>query len=163
VQRSQIKEIPMPPVSPVSTFRLYLLRAGYLLLVVGLGLEMQVWPAVIYHVTTMELMQGVVTCMLCSLSLLAILGIRYPLQMLPLLFWEIGWKTIWLLSVALRQWSAGGLDPTFGGTLFACLFVVIFLAIVPWPYVLDTYVRKAGDPWRRRAPHPGNTPMSDAV
>jgi hypothetical protein len=135
----------------VSTFRLYLLRAGYLLLVVGVGVQLQVWSAVIHRVTTMELTHGVVTCMLCALSVLAVLGIRYPLQMLPLLFWEIAWKTIWLLSVALRQWSAGGIDPTFAETTFACLWVVLFWIIVPWSYVFKNYVKKAGDPWRVRS------------
>jgi hypothetical protein len=138
--------------------RLYLLRAGYLLLVVGLGLQLQVWSAVIYRVTTMELMHGVVTCMLCALSVLAVLGIRYPLQMLPLLFWEIAWKTIWLLSVALRQWSTGGIDPAFAETTFACLWVVIFLIVVPWSYVFENYVKKAGDPWRSRV---ARTPLPD--
>jgi hypothetical protein len=135
----------------VSTFRLNLLRAGYLLLVVGLGVEMGVWGAVIHRAPTMELMQGVVTCMLCALSVLAILGIRYPLKMLPLLFWEIAWKTIWLSSVALRQWSTGAFDPAFAETLFACLFVVIFLVIIPWRYVFENFARTPGDSWLRKA------------
>ena len=134
----------------VSTFRLYMLRAGYLLLFVG---QMQTWGSVIYRVPTMELMHGVVICMLCALSTLALLGIRYPLQMLPLLFWEIAWKTIWLTSVALRQWLTGGIDPAFAENTFACLFVVIFVIIVPWSYVFENYVKKPGDAWRSRVAH----------
>jgi hypothetical protein len=134
----------------VSTFRLYMLRAGYLLLFVG---QMQTWGSVIYRVPTMELMHGVVICMLCALSTLALLGIRYPLQMLPLLFWEIAWKTIWLTSVALRQWFTGGIDPAFAESTFACLFVVIFVIIVPWSYVFENYVKKPGDAWRSRVAH----------
>jgi hypothetical protein len=87
----------------VSTLRLYLLRAGYLLLVVGLGST--IWPAILDQ-TTWELMRGVVVSMLGAMSLLAVLGIRYPLQMLPLLFFELTWKSIWLLRVALPLWSA---------------------------------------------------------
>jgi hypothetical protein len=137
----------------VSMLRLYFLRAGYLLLVVGLGVEMQIWPAVIYRVPTMELMHGVVTCMLCALSILALLGIRYPLQMLPLLFWEIAWKTIWLLRVALPRWSAGGMDAATAENTFACSLVVIFVIIMPWSYVFENYVKRAGDPWRGRVAH----------
>jgi len=46
----------------VSTFRLYLLRAGYLLLVVGLGST--IWPAILDNTTTWELQRGVVVSML---------------------------------------------------------------------------------------------------
>lgn len=42
-------------------------------------------------------MHGVVNSMLLALVLLAVLGLRYPLKMLPLLFWEIAWKATCLL------------------------------------------------------------------
>ena len=92
----------------VSTFRLYLLRAGYLLLVVGLGST--IWPAILDNTTTWELQRGVVVSMLGAMSVLAVLGIRYPLQTLPLLFFELTWKSIWLLGVALPLWSAHQID-----------------------------------------------------
>ena len=132
----------------VSIMRLYLLRAGYLLIAVGLG--MQMWPAILYRVATMELMHGVVTCMLWALSVLALLGIRYPLQMLPLLLFETLWKVVWLLTVALPHWSAGAMDAGTAQTAIACLMGVIFPIIIPWSYVFKNYVKKAGDPWRRR-------------
>ncbi len=132
----------------VSTLRLHLLRAGYLLIAVGLAVQM--WPAVIYRVATMELARGTVTCMLCALSVLAVLGIRYPLQMLPLLFFEMVWKAIWLLRVALPQWSNGRMDAGTAESAIACLMGVIFPMIIPWSYVVENYVKKAGDPWRGR-------------
>ena len=46
----------------VSTVRVYLLRAGYLLLVVGLGST--IWPAILDNTTTWELQRGVVVSML---------------------------------------------------------------------------------------------------
>jgi hypothetical protein len=134
----------------VSTFRLYLLRAGYLLLVVGLGL--QIWPDFINNrVAGMELMEGAVTCMLLALSLLAWLGLRYPLRMLPLLFWEMAWKAAWLLVVALPHWSAGNMDDGTAATAFACLIGLVFPFLIPWSYVFENYVKRPGDPWRGRA------------
>jgi hypothetical protein len=61
----------------VSTFRRYLLRAGYLLLVVGLGST--IWPAILDNTTTWELQRGVVVSMLGAMSVLAVLAsdIRY--------------------------------------------------------------------------------------
>lgn len=133
----------------ISVFRLNLLRAGYLVLVVGLGLTL--WPSILDLSRTWGLTHGVVVSMLGAMSALAVLGLKYPLQMLPLLFFEMGWKTLWLLRVALPLWSAGKLDPATLQTVYECLGVVIFPIIIPWPYVFRTYFKKAGDPWRRSA------------
>lgn len=67
----------------VSLFRLYSLRAVYL--IIALGLALVVWPGVLRHAEPWGLAQGVVKCMLTAFSLLCIVGIRYPLQMLPVL------------------------------------------------------------------------------
>ena len=103
----------------VSIVRLTLLRAGYLLLVVGLG--PMIWPVILHHARTWELMHGVVACMLGALSVLALLGLRYPLQMLPLIFFELAWKAIWLLRVALPLWSAHRMDTATAETAGECL------------------------------------------
>ena len=132
----------------VSTFRLYLLRAGYLLLVVGLGAT--IWPAMVDGSTTWELMRGVVVSMLGALSLLAVLGIRYPLQMLPLLFFELTWKSIWLLRVALPLWSTDQMDARTWEMAMECLIAVIFLVVIPWPYVFQHYVKRDADAWGTR-------------
>src|SRR5208337_936194 len=135
----------------VSTFRLYLMRAMYLLIFVGLGSE--VWPGIIHHAKPWDLMHGVACSLLAALSALMALGIRYPLQMLPLLLFELLWKAIWLLAVALPLWSAHQLDPDTMETVKACLMgVVLCLIVIPWPYVLANYVKKPGDRWRRVAP-----------
>ena len=130
----------------VSLLRLYALRAGYLLLVVGLG--MVIWPGIIHHERPWTLMQGVVHCMLAAMSALAILGLRYPLQMLPLLFFEVVWKLLWLIVVALPLWSAHQMDADTLETANDCLLVVVFLIVIPWPYVFANYVMKPGDRWR---------------
>jgi hypothetical protein len=130
----------------VSLFRLYLLRALYLLVIVGLGIK--VWPGVIHHEKPWELMEGVVQCMLAAFSALAVLGLRYPLQMLPLLLWEMLWKSIWLIVVALPLWFAGRMDASTWSTTSACLLVVIFPFGIPWRFVFEHYVKKHGNLWR---------------
>jgi hypothetical protein len=130
----------------ISTLRLHLLRAGYLLIAAGLGLT--IWPEILHH-QPWALMRGVVVCMLGAMSLLALLGLRYPLRMLPLLFFELGWKTLWLLAVALPAWSANRLDAGTAETAFECLIAVLILAVIPWDYVVRNYITGAGDAWRR--------------
>ena len=130
----------------VSLLQLYLLRAGYLLLVVGLGV--QLWPAMFHH-GTWTLWQGVGKSFLTAMSVLAILGLRYPLKMLPLLFFELTWKTIWLLAVPLPMWLAHTpLDADTSDTVQACAWAVIFLIVIPWRYVFATFVQQPGDRWK---------------
>ena len=131
----------------VSTFRLYLMRATYLLMLVGLGFT--IWPGVIHHAKPVELMDGVVSSLLAAVSVLAAVGIRYPLQMLPLLLFELLWKSIWLIAFALPLWSANQIDAGTRETAVACLMgIVIFPIVIPWPYVFANFVNKAGDRWR---------------
>ncbi len=133
----------------VSTFRLYLLRATYLLMVVGLGVT--IWPGILNPPRDLELTRSVVRSLLGAVGLLAVLGIRYPLRMLPLMFFETVWKTIWLLVFGLQLWSAGQLDPDARETMKACLMGIVFPLVIPWRYVLATYVKAPGARWRTRA------------
>jgi hypothetical protein len=136
----------MNKMNEVSLFRLYLLRALYLLVVVGLGIV--IWPGIIHHETPWKLMEGTVNCMLAAFSLLCAVGLRYPLKMLPVLFWEIIWKTLWLGLVALPQWLSGHVDEAIVPSIFACSFVVLFYIAVPWSYVRKQYVTEHTDRWR---------------
>jgi hypothetical protein len=136
----------------VSLPRLYFLRFGYLVIAVGLALTK--WPLIINHDRPWPLFQGVETCMLVALSLLWFLGLRYPLQMLPVLLFEIAWKFIWMAVVVLPLWISDQIDPATLSVIYACLVVVIPLAVIPWRYVIANYVTKQGDPWRSRATRP---------
>src|SRR5205807_7595086 len=131
----------------LSLFRLYLLRLPYLLIAALMG--SQIWPLLFHH-RPWELMHGVANTMLAAVTALALLGLRYPLQMLPLLFFELTWKSIWLLRVALPLWSAHQLDARTWEIVIECLIAVIFLVVIPWRYVFENYVKKVGEPWGRR-------------
>ena len=132
--------------SDVSTFRLYLLRFAYLLLSVGLAFT--IWPQIILHDTKWPLWYGVGCSLLAAVSVLAVLGIRYPLKMLPLLFFELTWKLIWLIAVGFPMWSAGQMNPETMETAQNCLMAVIFLFVIPWPYVFAHYIKSKGDRWK---------------
>jgi hypothetical protein len=130
----------------VSIFRLYLLRAIYLLISVGLAFT--IWPQIIRHSTPWSLWHGVGCSLLGAVSILAFLGIRYPLKMLPVLFFELIWKSIWLIAVALPLWSTGQMDPDNLETAQNCLMGVIVPLVIPWSYVWTHYVKMHGDRWK---------------
>jgi hypothetical protein len=127
----------------VSLFRLYVLRAMYLVLVVGLGA--MIVPELLSHQLTSR---GVIPSLLGAVWLLAFLGLRYPLKMLPLLMFEFAWKLIWMLVYGLPQWSAGQYPPTFADDFFNIAFGAILLAIIPWGYVWRHYIKMPSERWR---------------
>ncbi|HEY0035851.1 MAG TPA: hypothetical protein VGB66_04140 [Longimicrobium sp.] len=135
----------------LSTLRLSLLRALYLLIALGMG--SQIWPLLLGSSSMPEHMRGVVWAMLGALTLLCLLGVRYPVKMMPLLLFELAWKTIWVAAIGLPLWASGRLDAGTSESLFACLVGLVLVPLVlPWPYVLAKYFRAPGEPWR---PHAG--------
>jgi hypothetical protein len=130
--------------SEVSLARLYVLRATYLLLVVGLGA--MILPPLLSHT---PMARGVIPSLLGAVWVLAFVGLRYPLQMLPLLMFEFVWKTMWLIDFGFPQWSSGQLPPTFAEDFQAIAMGVILMPLViPWGYVYRHYVKQHADRWR---------------
>jgi hypothetical protein len=136
----------MNAMTEVSTLRLYLLRTLYLLIFIGQGF-LQI-PTLIHPTHPWTLWRGVGCCMLAALALLSALGIRYPLQMLPLLLFEMLWKTLWLAAIAFPMWSANQWDPGSRESLPSILMVVIVPIVIPWPYIFANYVKRSGDRWK---------------
>jgi hypothetical protein len=133
-----------PTKSPVAVWRFYLLRAAYLLAAVGMGRIMV--PAFIHHGPWTSA-QGVKNSMLLALAVLSVLGLRYPLKMLPLMFWEMVWKLSWLAFLAYPAWRDGTMDADMRDNLFPIALVVILLVLIPWDYVWRNYVAARGDRW----------------
>lgn len=112
----------------LSAVRLRLMRLGYLLMVVGLAVVK--WPR-LPHAATLPLYEGVTLCMLTAMSLLALVGLRYPVTMLPVLLFETAWKVLWLSFVALPKAASGDLDAATTAVLTNCSLVVAIIAVTP--------------------------------
>jgi hypothetical protein len=128
----------------VSTVRLYVLRVLYLLLVVMLGSD--VWPVLLHPGTPLGPLPGVAYSFWAALSMLGLLGIRYPLKMLPIVLLQFAYKAVWLLAVALPLRSAG---LSTGQALTKAMLggVLVDVLVIPWPYVFRNYLGKPGERW----------------
>jgi len=133
------------PAAEVPVWRLYALRALYLM--IGLFLITGVGPQLANVPPT--LMTGVGRALLTALGLLALVGVRYPLQMLPLMLFEGTWKAVWLAAIGLPLWSAGRLDPDSAQTFKECAIgLPLVLVVLPWKYLFEHYVRRPSERWR---------------
>ena len=130
----------------LSPRRLNIMRLGYAFM--GVGLAIVKWPIFVQNAASLPLFEGVEACLLTGMSLLAFLGLRYPVRMLPILLFEVTWKVIWIAAVALPHLVADDIDAATSAVLFNCSLVVIVIAVIPWPYVWRNYVRAPGDAWR---------------
>lgn len=127
----------------VPLWRLYVLRATYLLMIVGLGIVHL--PNLFVHPPQAT---GVVPSLLAGMWLLAWLGLRYPLQLLPILLFEFVWKTIWVLAYGLPLWRADAFTADSAETLRATMMgVVLIPLVVPWGYLARHYLMRPGDRW----------------
>lgn len=147
MKRKQTHYVHRAGMPQVSTYRLYVLRATYLLLVVGLGL--MVWPRLVSHSNTWAIRDGDAFGLLSGIQLMAIVGIRYPVKMLPLLLFELVWKVVWLVTIAVPLWLSNAVDAGTAESVRACGFGVIVCVIaIPWRFVWATFVKEPGDRWR---------------
>jgi len=128
----------------VSLVRLYVLRANYLVWAVA-GAFLALPPLIDSDPTA----RGMIDSMFGGLWVMGILGVRYPLQMLPIFLFEFVWKTIWVLAFGLPQWLAGTGSPRLGDDLISIgNGPILFGLVIPWGYVYRHYIKQAGARWR---------------
>jgi hypothetical protein len=130
----------------LSTRRLNVMRFGYAFL--GVGLAIVRWPLLFQDAPSLPLMEGVVTCLLTAMSLLAFLGLRYPSQLLPILLFEVAWKVLWIAAIGVPHLVSGDMNAETREVLFNCSLVVVIIAVIPWGYAWRRYARTPGDAWR---------------
>ena len=125
--------------------RLYAMRALAALGVVGL------FPTAMAVFTHAPLDRGAHKALIAGLWLMCIFAFRYPLKMVPILLFEMVWKTIWLLAFGLPEWSSGVGSPRLTEDLWGIgAFPLVCALVIPWGYVWRHYVIAAGERWRLR-------------
>jgi hypothetical protein len=127
-------------------WRLYTLRLCYLILAGGLGIF--IWPDVIKHTAEYAALRGIQVSLLAGLGATAVLGLRYPAKMIPLLLFELIWKTIYLVGFALPAWRSHQITDAMAADITSVLMVIVFVPLIPWRYVWRAYVTEQGEHWR---------------
>lgn len=132
---------------PVAQWRINAMRFLFLLMAGIMGSV--VWQQLLFESADWPAARGLAKSMLAALALMSLLGVRYPLQMLPLMLYEIAWKTVWLLAIALRAWLGGRWTADINSLFEDCIGIVIAYFIVPWRYVWARYIAQPMEPLRR--------------
>jgi hypothetical protein len=136
------------PFPPVAMWRINAMRFLFLLMAVVMGSA--VWQQLLFESADWPVARGLAKSMLAALALMSLLGVRYPLQMLPLMLYEIAWKTVWITLIAGRAWLAGKWTPEIEALFVECIGIVIAYFIVPWRYVWARYCAQPMEPLRAR-------------
>ncbi len=131
---------------PVAMWRIHMLRIGYLLMAGVMGFF--VWQQVLFETGPWPAPRVIAKSMLASLALLCVLGLRYPLQMLPLMLLETLWKTVAILLIILPAWLAQRMTPELHVLFGECIGIVVVYLVMPWRYVWSRYILQPGEAWR---------------
>ena len=128
-------------------YRLYILRAMYAVLAFVQGYR--TWSAILRHTGPWEFWDGVGHSFFGALTVLSLVGLRYPVRMMPLLVYEFAWKLIWTLTIYLPLYLGHHVDPDAADNFFSIsIGVVIVPLLLPWGYIWNNYVTAPGDRWR---------------
>lgn len=123
------------------------MRMLYALMAFAMG--SMIWKAVLNH-GHLERWHAVGLSLLAALAVMALIGIRYPIQMLPILLFEFSWKIVFVFAFAFPLWRAGQLDLATRESAIECIIGLVICPIaIPWGYVWRNYMKKSGDPFRR--------------
>lgn len=125
----------------VRPFHIWGLRLFYFLMLVFV--TPNAWGVLLSHEGPWEQPLAAVTwAVWATYPALAFFGLFKPLRWLPLMFFTIGYKAIWLGFVALPLWQAGTMQGSSAQPIAeSFLGLPLLVLVVPWGYAWRTYVR----------------------
>lgn len=132
----------------VAFWRIHLLRFFFLLMAVAMG--SLIWSQLFFKSADWHWGLGLGKSMLGALALLSLWGVRYPLQMLPLMVFELVWKTTWFAMIALPAWLNDRMTQDIIDLANDCAGVVILFFVIPWDYVFVRFILQPSEPWRKK-------------
>ncbi len=123
--------------SELHIVRSTIMRVVYFLTFVGL---VGWWPALFAHTGNWSPMEGVGISFYAVLSLLALVGVVYPIQMIPLMLAQLLYKSTWVLFVGLPILSTGVESSRTDEFMMAnSVGMVIDVIAIPWIFLFKKY------------------------
>ncbi|HZH44709.1 MAG TPA: hypothetical protein VEY50_11570 [Lysobacter sp.] len=136
---------PDPRHEGVRPIQIWGLRLFFLLMLVFVAPT--AWRGLLMHEGPWDPVRAVAVAVWATYPTLALFGLFRPLRWLPLMFFTLGYKAIWLGFVAWPLWRTGTLWGTPAGEIAASFLALPLLAaVVPWGYAWRTYFA-----WPRKA------------
>jgi hypothetical protein len=128
----------------VRPFHIWGLRLFFFLMLAFVATD--AWSGLLAHEGPWDPVRAVAVCVWATYPALAVFGLIHPLRWLPLMFFTIGYKALWLGFVAWPMWRNGTLAGSPAEEIaYAFAALPLLIAVVPWGYAYRTYVR-----WPRR-------------
>ena len=123
----------------VRPIQIFAMRVGYVLVLVTVGNI--AWSRILQHQGGWDPVVAAAMSMWAGASVLSVCGLIHPLRWLPIVLFEIAYKSIWLAIVAYPLWSSDRLSGSPAEAMtYAFLWVGVPVVAMPWGYVLRTYV-----------------------
>lgn len=123
----------------VAFWRITVLRILYL--VIALALSSFVWSQLIFASADWPVITSIAKSMMAGMALLCVVGIRFPLAMLPILVFEMLWKTIWLAAIALPAWLGDRWTASIESVFIESVGVLVLYFILPWGHIRARFLR----------------------
>jgi hypothetical protein len=118
---------------------IYLLRILFTLMFLFVASDS--WKHIFSHIGPWDNIDAAAWCMWATYSTISIIGIVRPLKMLPIVFFEIVYKVVWLTIVAYPLWAKNELIGSPAESMTRVfLWVVLPIVAMPWRYFFMTYI-----------------------
>ena len=132
-------ELTWEQLNPLPKWRLHLMRGFFFLNFISLAFDN--WSTVLFPQEPMNTLTGVAISFWAGFSLLNLIGVRFPLKMLPVLLLQLLYKSAWIISTYLPAMRADTVDEYLQSFLWVCVAgIVLNLLIIPWSYVYRNYL-----------------------
>lgn len=123
----------------VAKYKIYLLRLLFLLTILFVGKAS--WTHLLTYEGPWDPLHAMAFCVWAAYSTLSIFGLVKPLKWLPIVFFQIFYKGLWLLVLAYPLWMQNQLAGSPAEDLtYTFLWVVLPLVALPWKYAFRKYI-----------------------